>query len=57
MKAAGRLANLDRVKMFAETFPRISPRGGGLPDLDRLPYFPEKAIEVLEQYDYVSVQV
>ncbi|MCY6411938.1 acetolactate synthase large subunit [Acinetobacter sp. VNH17] len=53
LKAAGRLANLDRIKMFAETFPRISHRGGGLPDLDRLPYFPEKAIEVLEQYDYV----
>lgn len=53
LKAAGRLAHLTHIKMFAETFPRISHRGGGLPDLDRLPYFPEKAIEILDQYDYV----
>lgn len=53
LKAAGRLSGLEGIKMFAETFPRISHRGGGLPDLDRLPYFPEKAIEVLEPYDYV----
>lgn len=53
LKAAGRLASLDGIKMFAETFPRISHRGGGLPDLDRLPYFPEVAIEILDQYDYV----
>lgn len=53
LKAAGRLAQLENIKMFAETFPRISHRGGGLPDLDRLPYFPEKAIEILDQYDYV----
>lgn len=53
LKAAGRIAQLPGVKMYAETFPRVSHRGGGLPDLDRLPYFPEVAIEVLEQYDEV----
>lgn len=53
LKAAGRIAQLPGIKMFAETFPRVSYRGGGLPDLDRLPYFPEKAIEVLDQYDEV----
>jgi acetolactate synthase-1/2/3 large subunit len=53
LKAAGRLSQLDGVKLYAETFPRLSYRGGGLPDLDRLPYFPEKAIEVLNQYDVV----
>ncbi|MDH0756174.1 acetolactate synthase large subunit [Pseudomonas juntendi] len=53
LKAAGRLAQLPGVKMFAETFPRLSYRGGGLPDLDRLPYFPEVAIEILDQYDAV----
>lgn len=51
--AAGRLAQLPGVKLFAETFPRLSYRGGGLPDLDRLPYFPEVAIGILEQYDSV----
>jgi acetolactate synthase I/II/III large subunit len=44
---------LSGVRMFAETFPRMSYRGGGLPDLDRLPYFPEVAIEILDQYDAV----
>ncbi|GGO85390.1 acetolactate synthase I/II/III large subunit [Marinobacterium nitratireducens] len=53
LEAAGRLAQVPGVRMFAETFPRLSYRGGGLPDLDRLPYFPEVAIEVLDQYDLV----
>ncbi|MFY0676747.1 MAG: acetolactate synthase large subunit [Neptuniibacter sp.] len=53
LKAAGRLSQLSNVKMFAETFPRVSHRGGGLPDLDRLPYFPEVAIKVLDEYDEV----
>jgi acetolactate synthase-1/2/3 large subunit len=53
LEAAGRLAQLPGVHLFAETFPRLSYRGGGLPDLDRLPYFPEVAIGVLDQYDAV----
>lgn len=53
LKAAGRLAQLPGIKLFAETFPRVSHRGGGLPDLDRLPYFPEVAIKVLDEYDEV----
>lgn len=53
LKAAGRLSQLPNIKMYAETFPRVSHRGGGLPDLDRLPYFPEVAIKVLDQYDEV----
>lgn len=53
LEAAGRLAQLPGVRLFAETFPRLSYRGGGLPDLDRLPYFPEVAIEILDQYDAV----
>ncbi|NIB38296.1 acetolactate synthase large subunit [Pseudomaricurvus alkylphenolicus] len=53
LKAAGRLKRLEGIELYAETFPRLSYRGGGLPDLDRLPYFPEQAIEVLNQYDYV----
>lgn len=53
LEAAGRLAQLSGVRLFAETFPRVSHRGGGLPDLDRLPYFPEVAIEILDQYDAV----
>lgn len=53
LRAAGRLAQLEQLAFFAETFPRVSYRGGGLPDLDRLPYFPEVAIEALSEFDYV----
>ncbi|WP_236184679.1 acetolactate synthase large subunit [Pseudomonas protegens] len=53
LEAAGRLAQLPGIKLYAETFPRLSHRGGGLPDLDRLPYFPEVAIDILGQYDAV----
>ena len=53
LRAAGRLAQLDGLAFYAETFPRVSYRGGGLPDLDRLPYFPEVAIAALSEYDHV----
>jgi acetolactate synthase-1/2/3 large subunit len=53
LEAAGRLADLPGMKLVAETFPRLSYRGGGLPDLDRLPYFPEIAIDLLNEYDLV----
>nr|WP_315858169.1 acetolactate synthase large subunit [Burkholderia contaminans] len=32
---------------FSETFPARAERGGGLPDIDRLPYFPEPALAAL----------
>ena len=51
--AAGRLAQVSNAIMYGETFPAIAARGGGLPNLDRLPYFPEKAIEVMEKADLV----
>ena len=34
--------------LFSETFPARTERGGGLPDIDRLPYFPEVAIAALK---------
>jgi acetolactate synthase-1/2/3 large subunit len=45
--AAGRLAAVAGVKLFCETFPACAERGGGLPDIDRLPYFPERAVAAL----------
>ncbi len=51
--AAGRLSMLANIRSFAETFPRLSYRGGGLPDLDRLPYFPEAASAALGRYGTV----
>ncbi|MEO8806379.1 MAG: acetolactate synthase large subunit [Burkholderiaceae bacterium] len=45
--AAGRIASATGARLFSETFPARTERGGGLPDIDRLPYFPEVAIAAL----------
>jgi acetolactate synthase I/II/III large subunit len=45
--AAGRIAASTGARLFSETFPARTERGGGLPDIDRLPYFPEAAIAAL----------
>ncbi len=47
--AAGRIAAVTGVGLFSETFPARTERGGALPDIDRLPYFPEAAIAALSQ--------
>jgi acetolactate synthase-1/2/3 large subunit len=46
-QAAGRIARLTGAALYTETFPARVERGGGLPDIDRLPYFPEVAIGAL----------
>jgi acetolactate synthase-1/2/3 large subunit len=46
-QAAGRLAAHTGATVYSETFPARAERGGGLPAIDRLPYFPEKAVAVL----------
>jgi acetolactate synthase-1/2/3 large subunit len=46
-EAAGRIAAATGARLFSETFPARTERGGGLPDIDRLPYFPEAAIAAL----------
>jgi acetolactate synthase-1/2/3 large subunit len=45
--AAGQVAAGTGARLMSETFPARSARGGGLPDLDRLPYPPEMAIAAL----------
>lgn len=42
-RAAARIAKRYESTCYSETFPARSERGGGLPDIDRLPYFPEPA--------------
>ncbi|AOJ91027.1 acetolactate synthase [Burkholderia sp. MSMB0856] len=42
-RAAARIAAATGASCFSETFPARAERGGGLPDIDRLPYFPEPA--------------
>jgi acetolactate synthase-1/2/3 large subunit len=46
--AAGRIAAATGARLYSETFPARTERGGGLPDIDRLPYFPEPAIAALK---------
>lgn len=45
--AAGRIAAATGAVLYSETFPARAERGGGLPPIDRLPYFPEAAVKVL----------
>lgn len=52
-RAAARLVAHLGGLAFAETFPARAERGGGLPDFDRLPYFPEPARAVLDPADVV----
>ncbi|MEO7626243.1 MAG: acetolactate synthase large subunit, partial [Nocardioides sp.] len=47
-EAAGRIAARTGATLYSETFPARAERGGGLPAIDRLPYFPETAIKALD---------
>ncbi|VCU71019.1 Putative acetolactate synthase large subunit IlvX [Pigmentiphaga humi] len=51
--AVARLCRALDAVAYAETFPARAERGGGLPDFDRLPYFPEPARQVLDAADLV----
>ncbi|RQS23055.1 acetolactate synthase large subunit [Burkholderia sp. Bp8992] len=46
-RSAARIAAATDTTCFSETFPARAERGGGLPDIDRLPYFPEPALAAL----------
>jgi acetolactate synthase-1/2/3 large subunit len=48
---AGRIAAGAKVNLFAEPFPGRMDRGAGLPEVTRLPYFPE---DVLKRLDGLS---
>lgn len=52
--AAGRLAASTGATLYSETFPARAERGG-LPNIDRLPYFPETAVAALRDADAVIV--
>ncbi|HUN58793.1 MAG TPA: acetolactate synthase large subunit, partial [Candidatus Binataceae bacterium] len=47
LKAAGRIAAKTGCRLICETFPSRLERGGGLPLVEKLPYFPEQALEAL----------
>jgi acetolactate synthase I/II/III large subunit len=54
-RAAARIAASTGTTLYSETFPARAERGGGLPDIDRLPYFPETAAGVLHDANTVVV--
>ena len=51
--AAGRISAMTGCTLLTETFPGYVERGIGLPNVTRVPYFPEPAIELLSQYEAV----
>ena len=53
--AAARISAGTGARLYCETFPARAERGGGLPDVDRLPYFPEYAVAALKEADAVVV--
>jgi len=50
LRAAGLVAASTGCALMVETFPARMERGGGLPALARLPYFPEQASQALAAY-------
>ncbi|MGH7924075.1 MAG: acetolactate synthase large subunit [Candidatus Binatus sp.] len=55
LEAAARVAAKSRCHLICETFPARLERGAGMPALDRLPYFPEQAIEMLKAFDTIVI--
>ena len=55
LKAVARVAAKSGCHLICETFPARLERGAGLPVLDRLPYFPEQAIETLKPFDTIVI--
>ncbi|MGH3166676.1 MAG: acetolactate synthase large subunit [Trebonia sp.] len=52
-QAAARVAVATGARLYSETFPACAERGGGLPAIDRLPYFPEAAAAALNDASIV----
>ena len=50
LHAAARIKAATGCDLLTDGFPPYVERGAGLPDVTRLPYFPEPAIELLSQY-------
>ncbi len=53
LNAVARIAAKVDCRLICETFPARIERGAGLPALERLPYFPEQAIEALSALDSI----
>jgi acetolactate synthase I/II/III large subunit len=51
LTAAARIKDIIGCDLICEGFPARMERGAGLPDMTRMPYLPEQAMELLGQYD------
>jgi acetolactate synthase-1/2/3 large subunit len=51
LKAAGRIADATGAELLCETFPARMQRGAGRIRVARIPYFVEKAVEFLQDYE------
>jgi acetolactate synthase-1/2/3 large subunit len=53
LKAAARIAAASGCRLMCETFPARVERGGAMPPVEKLPYFPEMALEVMAKFSSV----
>jgi len=51
--AVARIAAKTQCRLICETFPARIERGAGMPALERLPYFPEQALETLSPLETI----
>lgn len=52
---AAAIARQTGAEVFAETFPARIERGGDIPDIPRLPYFPEQVLEILNGKELILI--
>jgi acetolactate synthase-1/2/3 large subunit len=55
LKAAARIVAKLGCNLICETFPARLERGAGAPSVERLPYFPEQAVETLKPFDTIVI--
>jgi acetolactate synthase I/II/III large subunit len=53
LAAAARIASKTGCRLLCETFPSRIERGADQPAVEKLPYFPEQALEMLSKYDSI----
>jgi len=53
LAAASRIAASTGCRLMCETFPSRIERGAGRPAVEKLPYFPEQALELLSKYEAI----
>lgn len=55
LQAAARIKELKECDLITDNLPGYMERGMGFPEIIRIPYFPEPALELLSRYDAVVI--